>query len=109
MRHLINIRKIVGITLVSVLALILIYDIQPVISDTQTEDQSVPVSEEPPTSDHSDECDDSCPCVIHVLEESLDFTQHQIENNIACSSVWTAICLKPESEIQEGIDRPPEA
>jgi len=109
MRHSINIRKIVGITLVSVLALILIHDIQPIVIDTHGKDKSVPVSNESQNSDHSDACDKSCECVIHVLEMSFGFSKFQIENLTANSSIRITICLMPESIILKSIYRPPEA
>lgn len=104
-----NIRKIVGILLLGVLALILIHDLQPMFAYTQTVSQTVPTSSESPTTDHSDECGDSCSCIIHVLERTLSFSQYQTEQDLSSSYLWTATYLKPENAIPKDIDRPPEA
>ncbi len=93
----------------SVLILILIHDIHPMDIDTQGKDKSVPVSTESQTTDQSDGCNASCPCVIHVLEESLVFLQYQIENLTANSSIRITICPMPERIILESIYRPPES
>jgi len=95
--------------LVLVFAMILIHDIHPQLIDARSEESSAPVSTEPPTSDHADGCEELCPCVIHVLEQSLNFSQFQTENIIATDSNWTAISLIPDSIIIKSIYRPPEA
>ncbi|MDP8238752.1 MAG: hypothetical protein P9X24_06665 [Candidatus Hatepunaea meridiana] len=104
-----HINNIVGITLVIVFVLIQIHDIQPLVIDTHGKDKSVPVSTETQTSHHSDGCDASCPCVIHVLEKSLGFSQFQNENLVVTSTVRLTKDPMPESIIPKPIDHPPEA
>lgn len=109
MRHLKRINNVVGIALVIVLVLILIHDIQPLVIDTQGKDKSVPVSTESPPTNHSDGCDASCSCVIHVLEDASN--QWQIQTTILnpSSSIWVGQEQKPESVIIKPIYHPPEA
>jgi len=109
MRHLKHISNVVGITLVIVLVFILIHDIHPLVIDTHGKDKSVPVSTESSTTDHSDGCNASCPCVNHVLENASN--QCQIQTNILypCSSIWVGQEQKPKSVIIKPIDHPPEA
>ncbi len=104
-----HINNVVGIILVTVLMIILIHDIQPPVIDTLGIDKSVPMSTESPNSDHTDGCDAACPCVIHLLEESLGFSWFQIDNLSATSSIRITMCLTPESIILKSIYRPPEA
>lgn len=104
-----KIRKLVGILLLGVFAIILIHDLQPPILGSQVNETPVPVSSEVPDTDHSDECDDSCPCIIHVLERTVSFSQYRTEHDLSSSSHWTATHLKPENAYPKGIDRPPEA
>jgi len=109
MKRLKHINNVDGITLVIVFVLIQIHDIQPLVIDTHGKDKSVPVSTETQTSHHSDGCDASCPCVIHVLEKSLGFLQFQNETHIITSSIRLTKDLMPESIILKPIDHPPEA
>ncbi|MDP8207041.1 MAG: hypothetical protein P9L92_10290 [Candidatus Electryonea clarkiae] len=108
MQHSRHINNVVGIILVIVFVVILIHDIHLPAGDTHGNENSVPVSTDSQTSDHSDGCDESCLCVIHVLEKSLGFLRYQSENIIAVSTIRLAEDLMPESVILKPIDHPPE-
>jgi len=109
MQQLTHINNAIRITLVIVLVLVLIHDIQPLVIDTHGKDKSVPVSTESSTSDHSDGCDASCPCVIHALENASNQLEIQTTFLNPGSSIRISQEQKPESVIIKPIDRPPEA
>jgi len=109
MMHLKQINNFVRLTLFIAFVMILIHEIPPLVIDTHGKCHSVPVSTESHESDHSDGCDASCPCVIHVLEISLGFSQSQNNNLTVTSSIRLKKDLIPESIIQKSIYRPPKA
>jgi hypothetical protein len=104
-----HIHKLVGILLLGLFSLILIHDLVPLEMIAERSETPVPFSSESPTTDHSDGCDDSCPCVIHVFDELLDLFQNHADIYLTSSTIWHVEYLVPESTIPKGIDRPPEA
>ncbi len=92
-----------------VLVMILIQDIHLLVIETDEHCETDASSTKSSASDHEDNCDASCPSVIHVLENASN--QLQIQNTVfvSCTSIWIGQEQKPENIIVESIDRPPEA
>ena len=95
--------------LVSVLALILVHDIHPLDISTHGNAGSEPVTPEQNNSDHSNGCDEACPCVIHVLEKSSNHGRTESTIFHPCSLNYIIPEHKYESIVPNTIDRPPKA
>lgn len=95
--------------LVSVLTMILIHDIHP--SDIRSHDdaESDHAPSKQSSSDHSEGCEDACPCVIHVLEKSSNYGLSESTIFNPCSLYYIIPEHKHESIVPETIDRPPKA
>ena len=108
MRYFKHTKKVVGIALASVLLLIIIHDLHPLAFDTHGKNMPTPVSTESPLTDHSEECDGSAQCDLHVLEYTFLHNQIQTAPNF-CSSIRVIQEQKPESVNTMPNDHPPEA
>jgi len=109
MKILKHLNKFVRIVLVAVLTLILIHDIHPLDINTHGKTDADTASTKHDESDHSDGCDDACPCVIHVLEKSSQYGKSESTIFYLCTLIYINPELKHESIVPKTLDRPPKA
>lgn len=99
---------IVRVVLVVVYAMILVHDIHPLDIDTHVKNKTESATDSR-QSDHSENCDDACPCVIHVLENSSTHRHLQFTIFLPFFLTYIAPEQKHKSIILRIKDRPPQA